>query len=90
MDIGGSGLNEIVNELSQKDLIRPLSTWGHLSDVQLHQLTYDALTTSGGSGSPIFNLQGKVIGINQAILEGFAGSNFGIPIRYGLELVNQG
>lgn len=86
---GGKSMNEISNELSQNGLIRPLTTWGHLSDVQPHQVTYDALTTSGGSGSPILNLQGKVIGINQAMLESFAGSNFGIPIRFGAELISR-
>jgi S1-C subfamily serine protease len=87
--IQGRRVNEITNELSQHGLIRPLTTWGHLSDVQPHQVTYDALTTSGGSGSPILNTQGKVIGINQAMLESFAGSNFGIPSRFGLELMDQ-
>lgn len=42
-----------------------------------------------GRGSPILNTQGKVIGINQAMLESFAGSNFGIPSRFGLELMDQ-
>ncbi|MBI4490021.1 MAG: trypsin-like peptidase domain-containing protein [Deltaproteobacteria bacterium] len=86
--IRGKSMNEISNELSQNGLIRPLTTWGHLSDVQPHQVTYDALTTSGGSGSPILNTKGKVIGINQAMLESFAGSNFGIPIRFGAELMS--
>lgn len=86
-DIPGKKVNEITTELSQHGLIRPLTTWGHLSDVQSHQVTYDALTTSGGSGSPIFNTQGKVIGINQAMLESFSGSNFGIPISFALELM---
>lgn len=88
-DIRGKSVNEITAELSEHGLIRPLTTWGHLSDVQPHQVTYDALTTSGGSGSPIFNTQGKVIGINQAILESFAGSNFGIPVHFGQELMTQ-
>lgn len=89
IDDRGRRANEITHELSQQGLIRPLATWGHLSDVQPHQVTYDALTTSGGSGSPIFNTKGKVIGINQAVLESFAGSNFGIPIRFGQELMRQ-
>ncbi|MBI4527455.1 MAG: trypsin-like peptidase domain-containing protein [Deltaproteobacteria bacterium] len=89
MDARGSRMSEITNELSRQGLIRPLTTWGHLSDVRPHQVTYDALTTSGGSGSPILNTQGKVVGINQAVLESFAGSNFGIPIRFGQELMSQ-
>lgn len=82
-------VDEITEELARRDLIRPLTTWGHLSDVQLHQMTYDALTTAGASGSPIFNAQGKVIGINQAILQSFPGSNFGIPVRFAQALIHQ-
>lgn len=85
----GNRVEEITTELSRRGLIRPLTTWGHLSEVQSHQVTYDALTTSGGSGSPIFNTQGGVIGINQAMLESFAGSNFGIPSRLVVELMGQ-
>lgn len=83
----GSRVDEITTELSRRGLVRPLTTWGHLSEVQSHLVTYDALTTVGGSGSPIFNTQGGVIGINQAVLEGFAGSNFGIPSRFAMELM---
>jgi len=39
----------------------------------------DAQTTSGGSGGPVFNRKGKVIGINYAVVRDFGGSNFGIP-----------
>ncbi len=83
-------LDEITAELSRRGLIRPLTTWGHLSELQPHLLTYDALTTVGGSGSPILNAQGGVIGINQAVLAGFAGSNFGIPSRFAKDLMGLG
>ncbi len=89
MDAQGYRMSEIMNQLSQRALIRPLTTWGHLSDMQPHQVTYDALTTSGGSGSPILNTQGQVIGINQAVLASFPGSNFGIPSRFALELIEE-
>ncbi|MFN3533008.1 MAG: trypsin-like peptidase domain-containing protein, partial [Candidatus Brocadia sp.] len=62
---------------------------GHLSDVMYNRIVYDAQTTTGGSGGPIFNKKGKVIGINYGIFPGFRGSNFGIPISYGIELMNQ-
>ena len=48
---------------------------------------YDAATTSGGSGGPLFNQNGKVIGINFAVLKGFGGSNLAIPARYANELL---
>jgi serine protease Do len=46
-----------------------------------------AQTTSGGSGGPIFNDQGKVIGINFAMVRDFGGSNFVIPVRFGESLL---
>ncbi len=33
--------------------------------------------------------RGKVIGINQAILENLPGSNFGISVRFALELIKE-
>jgi S1-C subfamily serine protease len=43
----------------------------------------DAATTSGGSGGPLFNRHGKVIGVNFAILNDFGGSNLPVscPLR---------
>ena len=51
------------------------------------KIVYDAQTTSGGSGGPLFNPEGKAIGINYAMLEDFGGSNFGIPARYAERLL---
>lgn len=84
----GKQIGEVTEELSKRGLIRPLTTWGHLSDVQADYVIYDALTTSGGSGSPLLNTQGRVIGINQSMLKSFSGSNFGVPIRFGMELMD--
>ena len=50
-------------------------------------LIYDAITTSGGSGDPVFGLDGTVIGVNFAIMRDFQGSNFGVPIRYARKLL---
>jgi DNA-binding response OmpR family regulator len=77
----------IMTELAQRSLIRPLSTQGHIGDVLSDKIVYDAQTTSGGSGGPLFNAQGKVIGVNYAVVRGFGGSNFGIPIRYAQSLL---
>ncbi|HEY6291687.1 MAG TPA: trypsin-like peptidase domain-containing protein [Terriglobia bacterium] len=78
---------KILESLAQKALIRPLITQGHLGDVLRDKIVYDAQTTSGGSGGPVFNSEGKVIGINYAILEGFGGSNFGIPAQFAERLL---
>ena len=41
----------------------------------------------GVAVSPIFNNKGKVIGINYGVFPGFRGSNFGVPVSYGIDLI---
>ena len=77
-------------ELSSRHLIKPIATQGHISDVLNKRIIYDALTTSGGSGGPLFNNKGEVIAINYGIFRGFRGANFGVPIKYALELIEDG
>ena len=70
-----------IRALSKRAAITPAATHGTLNDVTAHKLIYDAVTTSGGSGGPVFGPDGEVIGVNFAILRDFTGSNFGVPIR---------
>src|SRR6202045_6473 len=80
-------VNQIVSQLAAQKLIRPTTTQGHIGDVLKDKIVYDAATTSGGSGGPLFNRDGKVIGVNFAILSDFGGSNLAVPVRYADELV---
>jgi S1-C subfamily serine protease len=68
------------NELAALSLIRPSATCGHLGDVVGDKLVYDAPTAHGGSGGPVFNSEGKVIGINAAYIDGFSGGTLGISV----------
>jgi S1-C subfamily serine protease len=80
-------MDDLVVELSKRKAIKPLPTQGNLNEVLEKQLVYDAQTTHGGSGGPVFGPDGTVIGVNFAILASFGGSNFGVPIRYAIELL---
>jgi serine protease Do len=84
----GNDTEGLVQELGRRKLIRPLVTQGHLGVVGPDRLVYDAQTTSGGSGGPVFNASGKVIGVNFAILSGFSGSNFAVPITRAAKMVD--
>jgi hypothetical protein len=77
----------VLAELAKRKLIRPLVTQGHVGDVLPDKIVYDAQTTSGGSGGPLLVRDGGVIGVTYAIVKGFGGSNFGIPIRYATPLL---
>jgi S1-C subfamily serine protease/DNA-binding NarL/FixJ family response regulator len=78
---------QVMEELARRNLIRPITTQGHIGDVLPDKIVYDAQTTSGGSGGPLFNIEGKVIGINFAMVREFGGSNFAIPVGYGKALL---
>jgi len=68
------------SELAALSLIRPSATWGHLGDVVGDKLIYDATTAHGGSGGPVFNSVGEVIGVNSAFMDGFSGGTIGISV----------
>ena len=78
---------QAMEELARRHLIRPITTQGHIGDVLPDKIVYDAQTTSGGSGGPLFDDEGKVIGINFAMVREFGGSNFAIPVSYGKSLL---
>lgn len=66
------------SELAALSLIRPSATWGHLGDIVGDKLIYDAPTAHGGSGGPVLNAKGEVIGVNSAYMDGFSGGTLGI------------
>ena len=68
------------SELAALSLIRPSTTCGHLGDVVGDKLIYDAPTAHGGSGGPVFNTKGEVIGVNSAFMDGFAGGTLGVSV----------
>jgi len=83
----GGKPTEVVNELLRRKLIRPLVTQGHIGDILPDKIVYDAQTTSGSSGGPLINRDGEVIGVTFAVVKGFGGSNFGVPIRFAQPLL---
>lgn len=78
----------LIAALSRRHAIAPVITHGTLSEVTGRQLIYDAVTTAGGSGGPVFGPDGDVIGVNFAMLRDFQGSNYGVPIRFARALLD--
>ena len=71
---------DTVSKLAALSLIRPSTTYGHLSDAVGDRIVYDAPSAHGGSGSPVFNLKGEVIGVNFAYMDAFSGSTLGVSV----------
>jgi serine protease Do len=89
----GQSAVEVAGGLASRGLIRPLTTTGTISDALPGRIVHSAQTTEGGSGSPIFDRDSRVIAINSAILttldgsQSFGGSNFGVPIKAAYDLL---
>jgi S1-C subfamily serine protease len=76
-------------ELAALSLIRPSATFGHIGDVSGDKLIYDAPTARGGSGGPVLNTRGQVVGINSAYIDGFSGGTLGIAAYDLIPLVEK-
>ncbi|MFY9345231.1 MAG: trypsin-like peptidase domain-containing protein [Planctomycetota bacterium] len=82
-----ASMTEAITALAASKQIEPTLTQGVISTVKESKIEYDAVTTHGGSGGPVFDSEGQVIAVNFAIMPDFVGSNFGVPIRYARELL---
>ncbi len=81
-------LRRLVQDIAAHDGIRPLATQGHIGDIVHNRIVYDAQTTGGASGSPVFNNRGEVIAVNAATMTHFGGASFGVPISEVLTLIS--
>ena len=85
----GMSVARISEALAGRGLVRPSTTQGHIADVTETDIVFDAPTTHGGSGGPLLNRNGVVIGVAYAVLASFGGNSFAVPIGRALPLVNQ-
>jgi len=80
-------LKGLVQDIADRGAVRPLATQGHIGDIVASRIVYDAQTTGGGSGSPVFNSRGEVIAVNAATMTRFGGASFGVPIGLAMDLL---
>lgn len=85
----GASIETLLNCLAEKKYIQPLTTRGHITDLNARRVVYDANTSEGGSGAPLFGPSGRVIGINFAVFTENSASNFAVPVRYGIALLQR-
>jgi serine protease Do len=85
----GASLESLLGYLAEKNHIQPLTTQGHITDLDTRRIVYDARTAEGGSGAPLFGQSGRVIGVNFAVFTENTASNFAVPVRYGIVLLQR-
>ncbi len=78
----GASAESLLACLSDRNYIKPLTTQGHITDLQGRTIVYDARNAVGGSGSPLFGPKGRVIGVNFATFTEMEGQNYAVPVKY--------
>jgi len=82
-------LDALLGYLAETKHIQPLTTQGSITDLDVRRIAYDARTAEGGSGAPLFGPSGRVIGVNFAVFTENQASNFAVPIRFSLPLLER-
>lgn len=80
-------LGLLVRLIAREGRIWPLATQGHIADVVPNRILYDAQTTGGGSGSPVFDRRGTLIAIHSATMTRFGAVSFGVPVERLRDLI---
>jgi S1-C subfamily serine protease len=82
-------MDALLGYLAQTRHIQPLTTQGNITDLDIRRISYDARTAEGGSGAPLFGPSGRVIGVNFAVFTENQASNFAVPIRFAISLLER-
>jgi S1-C subfamily serine protease len=85
----GSSVETLLSCLSERNYIKPLTTQGHITDLEGRNITYDARNAVGGSGSPLFGQKGRVIGVNFATFTEMPDQNYAVPIKFAYPLLER-
>jgi len=79
----------LLNQLARRNIVKPLTSQGHVMDLYKDRIVYDAASGEGSSGAPVFGPSGRVIGIYFGYFEQNRLSNYAVPIGHGLALLRQ-
>ena len=72
-----------------KEGIKSQFNSGSISQRTNERIMYSIPTLPGSSGSPVVNLQGQLVAINYAGLNGTQNFNYGIRVKYLKELIDK-
>ncbi|HZI18420.1 MAG TPA: trypsin-like peptidase domain-containing protein [Pyrinomonadaceae bacterium] len=84
-----TSLESLLAHLAERNTINPRTTRGHITDLEGRSIVFSASNAVGGSGSPLFGVSGRVIGINYAAFTGLPDQNYAVPVRYLLPILER-
>jgi S1-C subfamily serine protease len=79
----------LLSQLARRNIVKPLTSQGHVMDLYDDRIVYDAASGEGSSGAPVFGQSGRVIGIHFGYFQEDRLSNYAAPIGRGLALLRQ-
>lgn len=79
----------LLNQLARRNIVKPLTSQGHVMDLYKDRIVYDAAIGEGSSGAPVFGPSGRVIGIHFGYFEQNRLSNYAVPIGRSMSLLRQ-
>jgi S1-C subfamily serine protease len=85
----GASVETLLSCLSERNYIKPLTTQGHITDLESRGIVYDARNAVGGSGSPLFGQSGRVIGVNFGAFTQLPDQNYAAPVRFAFPLLER-
>ena len=88
-EAGETDFWKLAQLLSESSLIQPLASQGIVAKLTTASIVYDADTAQGGSGGPVMDSDGRVVGVNAAILPEYGGSNIGVPLSKLRDLLDE-
>jgi len=85
----GASVETLLSCLSDRNYIKPLTTQGHITDLESRSIIYDARNAVGGSGSPLFGQTGRVIGVNFATFTEMPDQNYAVPVKFAYPVLER-
>ena len=85
----GSSVESLLTCLADRNYVKPLTTQGHITDLDARSIAYDARNAVGGSGAPLFGQSGRVLGVNYGSFTGIPDTNYAVPVRFLFPLLER-
>lgn len=90
MTVLGYNAGVTLQDMKLQDGIKPQAQHGKITNTsEEFRIGYDVPILGGSSGSPVLNKQHQVIAVNNSSFGQKQGFNYGVRLKYLIELINK-